>query len=325
LCRTSTHEFVSFKFVPPALPVPNQFPCADGRRKNQQQQQQQQQNKRLVIMNNQAADNNGSFPPPLKEELASDKDPPRAGAETFQDLFPRHLEPGPLSITTVGVGLVQHHYRGPPPPIDKLMNSEEDNKYQMERRDIGYLSYILSAWQRRVLEVSNDNPSYSFPTIHDVMTRDDSSAKTYIYYRHAGTRWRSSYFIKYSGDEIKLIVHLANDGYLYMPPTLLGEFAAVTNERHMQSTPTGWLVFKNKSEKHPGGKRQEFYAALNDFRVFANAWFGTVDIRQSLLYNVDHRRIDICFQSKDVTTTIGLEFSFERDWPYPGDDPSWWD
>lgn len=247
-------------------------------------------------MNNQAA-GNGSFPPPLKGELPSDKDPPRAGAETdrqeyvnqFLSLF--SLEPT-AATATVGVVLVPDNYRGPPPPVESLMYYN----YQMERRHIGYLSYILSAWQRAVLEVSSRKPSRSFPTIQDVMSQNESTAKTYYHYRYTGKRWRSSYHTMVIDLENKLIVHLANDGYLYMPGRL----------------------------KHPGGKCEEFYAALNDFRVFANAWFGTDDIRQSVVYNADQCCIDIRFQSKSVTP-IGLEFSFERGWQYPEDDPSWWD
>jgi len=263
----------------------------------------------------------GSFPSPFRGELPSDENPPRAGAETFQQLLPWHLGP----TAAVGVVLVPHDYRGPPPPVDNLTNPETDDNYQMERRTIDYLCHILSSFQRSYLEKRVKHPNLSFPTIEEVKVAKSSTAKSYIYYYHAGTRWRSSYFIKVNQGEMKLIVHLANDGYLYMTPALLGEFKEVANNRHRQNAPNGWLIFENKTKKHPDGKREEFYGALNDFRLFAKAWFGTDNIKQTVLYNIVYRRIDICFQSKDVRPTIGLEFSFERDWDYPEDDPSWWD
>jgi hypothetical protein len=134
----------------------------------------------------------------------------------------------------------------------------------------------------------------------------EAMTKKYISYEHAGVKWRSSYRVQIEDTTTTFIVHLANDGFLYFNPSYL-EVENVTNDRHKHMTPSGWKVFK------AGAASDGVKEKLADFEAFAVAWFGTDAIRQSILYNPSCWRIDICFQSKE--NGVGLEFSFEADWP----------
>ena len=72
-----------------------------------------------------------------------------------------------------------------------------------------------------------------------------------------------------------------------------------TSNRRLDTVPLGWKVSKERTPSCPKGSREEIYAALNDdFREFANAWFGTNDLSQSVLYHNHQRRIDICFSQR---------------------------
>jgi hypothetical protein len=274
-----------------------------------------------------------NFPPPLRGECPSDVSRPAAPGETYNQLFPWHLMPPTGTVVVIGphAHVGDAHVPIPSPPADDLLaDVASDDNYRMERRDVSYLNYILASWQRACIAAAAGSAgAWAFPTFDDVSNAPTTSTIVYNLYDHAGVQWRSSYFIKTwtrrGVYQKKIIVHLANDGYLYMNPALMGATDDVQNDRHQNTTPAGWMVFKTKTEQNPGGKREEIYEALKDFRSFAEAWFGTDDIAQSVLYNVPFRRIDICFKSKGAGPSVGLEFSFERDWQYPGDDPSWWD
>jgi hypothetical protein len=191
----------------------------------------------------------------------------------------------------------------------------ENDNYHMERRELSYLSFILSSWQRAVIVLAIEKPSRSFPTYTQVLQMNDPANKNFIQYEHAGVKWSSSYRVKIEGTTTKLIVHLANDCFLYFNPSDL-EVDNVTNDRHKTTCPFGWKVFKQ------GVGADGVKAQLADFKAFAVAWFGSNAIRQSVLYNPSSWQIDICFQSKD--TGVGLEFSFQADWPVPAED-YWWD
>jgi hypothetical protein len=120
----------------------------------------------------------------------------------------------------------------------------------------------------------------------------NSHTKKYISYEHAGVKWRSSYRVKIEDKVPKLIVQLENDGFLYFNPSDL-EVDAVTNDRHKHTTPSGWKVFKR------GAAADGVKEKLADFKAFA-----------------------FCFESKE--NRVGLEFSFEADWPV-AEENYWWD
>jgi hypothetical protein len=103
-----------------------------------------------------------------------------------------------------------------PPPFPTLPSTEDDT-YRIERRELSYVSYILSSWQRGVLacEAEDVKKKQVFPTYDQVMEME-SLCKKYIDYNHAGAPWRSSFAVKYDRPATKLIVHLANDGFLYL-------------------------------------------------------------------------------------------------------------
>jgi len=166
------------------------------------------------------------------------------------------------------------------------------------------------------MAVASKKPARSLPTHVEVQKLNESTDKKYIKYEHAGVEWRSFYFVKIDHFETKLIVHLANDGFLYFNPADI-EADKVSNDRHKKTCPTtGWMVFKT------GDAADRVKEQLSDFRAFAVAWFGSNSIRQSVLYNPQSWRIDNCFQSKE--TNVSLELSFKPDWPVPVED-YWWD
>ena len=250
---------------------------------------------------------NANFPPPLKEALASDTTARgNPAVVVYRTQFPWELYPPGSSVVVVVGG--ENQNVPPPPPND--LPAGEDNNYRVERRDLSYLNYILASWQRGVVQVGASNPERAFPTYSQVAAMN---APTHIFipYEHAGVKWRSSYRVKIEGATSKLIVHLANDGFLYFNPADV-EIDTVGNDRHKKTCPSGWKVFKQ------GAVADGVKTKLADFKAFAVAWFGTDAIRQSVLYNPTGWRIDICFQHKD--TNVGLEFSFEPDWPVPAED-----
>jgi hypothetical protein len=177
----------------------------------------------------------------------------------------------------------------------------------MQRRDLSYLCYILSSWQRAGIALANLSPEIpTFPMLPQVLNMHSSTTKNHISYEHAGIKWRSSHFVKVENNKQKLIVHLTNDGFLYFNPSDL-EVDSAPNDRHTHTTPSGWKVFKR------GAAADGVKEKLADFKAFAVAWFGTDAIRQAVLYNPSYWRIDVCFESKE--NGVGLEFSFKADWP----------
>ena len=252
------------------------------------------------------------FPPPLKEALPSDSSPGNPAAVVYRNLSPWEMYPPGTAVVILGA--TQNPPPPPPPPPASLPAAEDDN-YRLERRDLSYLSFILSSWQRGAIALAAARPARAFPTHAQVQELEASTTKNYIKYEHAGVKWRSSHFVKIDDTETNLIVHLANDGFLYFNPADL-EVDKVSNDRHKNTCPTGWMVFKT------GDAADRVKEQLADFKAFAVAWFGSNSIRQSVLYNPQSWRIDICFQSKE--TGVGLEFSFEPDWPVPVEN-YWWD
>jgi hypothetical protein len=250
------------------------------------------------------SENIEKFPLPLKEELPLDESPsPQSpGVVRHSGIVPwAHY---PQGTTIIVIGGDRHLST---PPVPETLPTEEDNTYRMERRNLSYLSYILSSWQRAVIALANLSPEIpTFPALAQVWEMNSSANKKYIIYEHAGVEWRSSYHVKIENNKQKLIIHLANDGFLYFNPFDL-EVENVTNDRHRRTTPSGWKVFKT------GTAADSVKEKLADFRAFAVDWFGTDAIRQSVLYNPSCWKIDICFQSKE--NGVGLEFSFQADWP----------
>jgi hypothetical protein len=252
------------------------------------------------------------FPPPCKENLPSDALNQQANwpsngnaVNLYRSLFPWGLCPG------TGVVVLS---KGTPPSFPTLPFAEDDT-YRIERRELSYLSsYILSSWQRGVLawEAEDGKKKQVFPMYEQVMEMESlCNCKKFIDYNHPDMPWRSSFEVKCDRPATKLIVHLANDGFLYLNPSEI-EVDQVQNRRYKNTCPEGWLVFKQ------GEVVDRVKTQLSDFRAFAVVWFGTDDIHQSVLYNPSNWRIDICFEHK--TTNIGLGFSFQPDWPVPAED-----
>jgi hypothetical protein len=129
--------------------------------------------------------------------------------------------------------------------------------------------------------------------------------------------WRSSYFVAARDAQNTLVIHLANDGYLYIhDAAMVAVQLEKPNDRHTRDPP-GWVVFKPQ-------RREPAMAELQPFTDFAKAWFEGDAFRSLVLYNAGARRVDICFQSKnEVGIKIALEFCFERDWPVT-DESDWW-
>ena len=207
-----------------------------------------------------------------------------------------------------------------PPPQSPPEETDVD-AYRIDRRDLSYTGYILSAWQRAIIRLQQDHahPGWSFPTYNQVSALTQTTTKNYINYEHASVKWRSSYFVKVFNNVPVLIIQLANDGLLYFDPDMFlqADSDGVVNNHHSNTTtPSGWNVFKQ------GELREGVKAKLSDFRVFAEAWFGTSEIRQSILYNSEFCQLDVCFQSKDKG--VGLEFSLVHDW-FLAEENSWWD
>jgi hypothetical protein len=249
---------------------------------------------------------NDKFPRPLQsenDEFSSDEAGETVTSFVFADIFPRVVV-----VSSQG-------FRVLPPPIDLLMQEGDGNQiYVIEHRRLAYLGKILRSWQRAVIE----QQIFPFPLYEDVKKATETTTRNVIEYNHHGLQWRSSYFVSTRTKQKTLIVHLANDGYIYIPDTAMVTTRLETpNDRH-PTEPVGWAVFKT-------ARRDAALQELNDFVAFADSWFGVVPYLKTGLYNADARRIDIRFQSKSTGSggfKTALEFSFERDWPMT-DESSW--
>jgi hypothetical protein len=257
------------------------------------------------------SNSSNKFPPPLKEALPSDASQGYPATVVYREHFPWELYPSGTAVIVLGAN---QGYPPPPPPPSQSLPASEDDNYGLERRNLSYLNFILSSWQRGAMDLALKNPARSFPTYDAVLEMNEPTHK-FIEYDHAGIKWRSSYRVKIEHSTTKLIVHLANDGFLYFNPEDV-EVDKVSNDLHKKTYPSGWKVFKT------GDVAERVKEQLSDFKAFAVAWFGSNSIRQSVLYNPQSWRIDICFKSK--VTHVGLEFSFKPDSPVP-DENYWWD
>jgi hypothetical protein len=121
----------------------------------------------------------------------------------------------------------------------------------------------------------------------------NSNGRRYITYEHHHTP--------------KLIVRLANGGFLYFNPSAL-EVDDVVNRRQKPTTLSGWKVFKT------GATADDVEEELADFKG-RSRWPGLEHTRfaSPSFSNPTCWRIDVCFQSKEHG--VGLELSFEADWP----------
>jgi hypothetical protein len=242
------------------------------------------------------------------------------GATMLNDKFPRPLqsetdefssdEAGAASNVASFVSEVvsSQASRSLPPPIDVLMQQGDGNNqlYVIEHRRLAYLGNILRSWQRAVLE----QPIFPFPLYGDVTKATATTTRTVIEYNHHGLEWCSSYFVSTRTKEKTLIVHLANDGYIYIPDTAMGMTRLEAPTDRYPTEPLGWVVLKTE-------RRDAALQELNNFVAIADSWFEGIPYLKTVLYNADARRVDLCFQSKDTGSggyKTALEFSFERDW-----------
>lgn len=182
---------------------------------------------------------------------------------------------------------------------------------------MGYLTYILSSWQRSVIQREISLNETIIPRVATVQQTKMTTGISKGQYNHAGEDWHYGYHIKLNHGKPTLTVHLANDGYLYMNPESV-QVDNIDYDNH-DTWRHGWMVFK-----HDTPHRTVVYQKLQDFREFANSWFGIDDLCQSVKYNPTAWRIDIMFESKGAKP-VGLEFSFEPSWPAAPEDPKWWD
>eukprot|EP00978_Attheya_sp_CCMP212_P000409 scaffold815_cov40-Attheya_sp.AAC.1 len=192
-----------------------------------------------------------------------------------------------------------------PPPLKEPLSSDEA---QAQSPAVGETFGQMFPWHL------SPPPEDTFPTFEQVADCNFVTGTHHVTYAHAGAEWRSSHCIKMLNDQRIRIVHLANDGYLYFNPDDLTFI-----QRHPNCN-SGWKVFKTGLPVNMAKEK------LRDFQEFAYAWFGTPEIRMSVLYNPESCRVDICFQTKDEA--VGLEFSFEADWALPPLTPGvslWWD
>lgn len=223
----------------------------------------------------------------------------------YEDLFPR-----------VVIVQMQSPIELSPPPIDTVMGQDDgSHDFIIKRRRLSYLCNILRSWQRGVTSQS----VITFPEFTDVRDATDTTTRNIIVFDHHRLSWRSGVEIFVQSNQKTLVVHLPNDGYLYIPD---GEMEVVQqakpNDRH-PTEPNGWAVLKTS-------RRQSAMEDLEGFTIFADQWFGLIPYEKTVLYSVMRRRIDICFQSQSAVVdgaNIALEFSFERDWPVT-DESDWW-
>jgi hypothetical protein len=146
---------------------------------------------------------------------------------------------------------------------------------------LSYLGNILRSWQRAVVAQT----TLSFPRLADVVSTTRTNSPNVIHYEHHGSSWRSSEFISVRADQKTLVVHLANDGYLYIHDQEM-ETVQIGKPNDRQPTePRGWAVLKTS-------RRESAFNQLQDFEIFAGSWFDSVPYRKIVLYNVAARRID---------------------------------
>jgi hypothetical protein len=86
-----------------------------------------------------------------------------------------------------------------------------------------------------------------------------------------------------------IIIHLANDGYLYFNPDDLTFIQRDPNSN------SGWKVFKT------GLLANMVKEKLCDFREFTNAWFGTPEIHMSVLGFTTQKAAVLIFAYKPRT------------------------
>eukprot|EP00978_Attheya_sp_CCMP212_P022515 scaffold67214_cov53-Attheya_sp.AAC.4 len=254
---------------------------------------------------------NKGFPRPAESSKDEDDEGVEEGVVSqfvFQEVFPR------VVVLTGGPSILF----APPPPIDSIIGNDDSGQtFVRKRRHFSYLCSILRSWQLGIL-AQDIRP---FPTKDDVRKAFNTTGKVQINYDHHDVMCRSSYFVAARDAQNTLVIHLANDGYLYIHDAAMVAVPVQlekTNDRHTQDPlGLGWAVFKPQ-------QHESAMAELQPFTDFAKGWFKGDAFRSLVLYNAEARRVDICFQSKnEVGIKIALEFSFERDWSVT-DESNWW-
>jgi hypothetical protein len=124
-----------------------------------------------------------------------------------------------------------------PPPIDTVMGQDdESHDFIIKRRRLSYLCNILRSWQRGVTSQS----VITFPEFTDVRDATDTTTRNIIAFDHHRSSWRLGVEIFVQSNLKTLVVHLPNDGYLYIPD---GEMEVVQqakpNDRTQQSQTDG--------------------------------------------------------------------------------------
>lgn len=152
------------------------------------------------------------------------------------------------------------------------------------------------------------------PTLVTVrkMTSGDGIKIQEAEYEFDKLKWPGSYrwgdWKSKKGDPNKstksLIIHLANDAYIYSDPRTNPDYK-VHDDTRMDATfhkCTGWIVLKREGLKHD----------LPAITRFASEWLGT-KLQVIVTYNESNERIDIKFSTKDKSARC--EISFERMFP----------
>jgi hypothetical protein len=87
-------------------------------------------------------------------------------------------------------------------------------------------------------------------------------------YDKDGLTWRSDCLVRVikqvKSDKRRLVIHLPNDGYLYVSEDLLPVMMKdQANDRHLKTCPKGWAILE-----------PEIWAKLTAIEDFARDWFG---------------------------------------------------
>ena len=169
---------------------------------------------------------NEGFPRPA--ESSKDEDDEGVVSQfVFQDVFPR------VVVLTGGPSILF----APPPPIDIIIGDDDsDQNFVRKRRRLSYLCSILRSWQLGVL-AQDIRP---FPSKNDVRKAFNATEKVQINYDHHDDMWRSSYFVAARDAQNTLVIHLANDGYLYIHDAAMVAVQLEKSERSSHSRST-WL------------------------------------------------------------------------------------
>jgi hypothetical protein len=130
---------------------------------------------------------------------------------------------------------------------------------------LAHLGKVLRSWQRAVLE----QQIFPFPLYEDVTKSTATTTRNAIEFHHHELEWRSSYFVSTRTKQKTLIVHLANDGYIYIPDTTMASTRLEALKDRHPTEPLGWAVLKID-------RRDTALQELNHFVAFANSWFGVV-------------------------------------------------